>query len=57
MRTTIEINDDSYKRIIQKFGKSNISLAINEILFKFFAKNKKDMFGVDPWLKETNEVK
>lgn len=54
MRTTIEINDDLHNRIIQKYGKRKISVAINEILFKFFTKNKKDMFGVDAWLKETN---
>ena len=53
MRTTIEINDDLYSRIIQRYGKRKISVAINEILFKFFAKNKKDMFGADSWLKDT----
>jgi len=53
MRTTIELNDAIYKKIIKTNGKRNISSTINEILFKyFFKKEKKDMFGVDQWLKE-----
>ena len=53
MRTTIELNDAIYKKIIKTNGKRNISNTINDILFKyFFKKEKKDMFGVDKWLKE-----
>ena len=46
MRTTIELNDAIYKKIIKTNGKRNISNTINEILFKyFFKKEKKDLFG------------
>ena len=54
MRTTIELNDAIYKKIIKTNGKRNISNTINEILNKhFLKKKKKDMFGSDKWLKET----
>lgn len=52
MRTTIEIRDDMYYRIIQEFGKRNISVTINEILSRHFKKKRKNMFGIDPWLKK-----
>jgi hypothetical protein len=53
MRTTVELNDTIYKTIITKYGKRNISNTINEILFKHLIKQeKKNMFGVDPWLKK-----
>jgi predicted CopG family antitoxin len=54
MRTTIEIREDIYQKIIKEYGKRKISITINEILSKFFSKKQKDMFGVDPWLKQTN---
>lgn len=54
MRTTIEIRDDLYHRIIKEYGKRKISITINEILAKFFSKTKKDMFGADPWLKHVD---
>lgn len=56
MRTTIEIRDDIYKRIVLEFGKRKISSTINEILIKHFSKRtkKRDMFGADPWLKHTD---
>lgn len=50
MRTTIEIRDDLYQRIVREYGKRQISVTINEILSKYFSKKRKDMFGVDPWL-------
>ena len=54
MRTTVELNDVIYKKIINEYGKRNISNTINDILFRYFSKKKgKDMFGVDPWLKKT----
>lgn len=54
MRTTIEINDAIYKKIIKTNGKRNISNTINNILSKhFLKKEKKDMFGSDKWLKKT----
>ena len=54
MRTTIELNDAIYKKIITTHGKRNISSTINDILFRYFFKKKgKDMFGTDPWLKKT----
>ncbi|PJB22266.1 MAG: hypothetical protein CO114_00995 [Euryarchaeota archaeon CG_4_9_14_3_um_filter_38_12] len=53
MRTTVELNDAVYKRIVNEYGKRNISKTINELLFGyFFRKKKKDMFGIDPWLKK-----
>ena len=53
MRTTIELNDTIYKKIIKTNGKRNISNTINDVLYRyFFKRNKKDMFGVDSWLKK-----
>lgn len=54
MRTTIEIRDDLYRRIVREYGKRRISITINEILSKHFAKKRKDMFGADPWLKKVD---
>jgi len=54
MRTTIEIRDDIYKKIIKEHGKRKISVAINEILSKYFSRKRKDMFGADPWLKKAD---
>lgn len=54
LRTTVELNDAIYKKIISTYGKRNISNTINDILFRYFFKQKdKDMFGIDPWLKKT----
>jgi len=54
MRTTIELNDAIYKKIVKTNGKRNISNTINELLNKhFLKKKKKDMFGSDKWLKKT----
>ena len=51
MRTTIELNDAIYKKIVKNNGKRNISNTINDILSKYFLKKeKKDMFGSDKWL-------
>ena len=53
MRTTIELNDAIYKKIIKTNGKRNISNTINDILCRYFFKDKqKNMFGSDPWLKK-----
>jgi hypothetical protein len=53
MRTTVELNDNVYKTIVNKYGKRNISTTVNDILVRYFFKqNKKDMFGTDPWLKK-----
>jgi hypothetical protein len=55
MRTTVELNDTVYKKIVNTYGKRNISNTINDILFRhFFKQKKKDMFGADPWLKKTS---
>jgi len=57
MRTTIELNDSIYKKIVKTNGKRNISNTINDILIKYFLKKKKkDMFGSDNWLKKTGAV-
>ena len=54
MRTTIELNDAVYKKIVKTNGKRNISNTINEVLCKYFLKRDKiDMFGSDKWLKKT----
>ncbi len=54
MRTTIKINDAIYKKIIKTYGKRNISNTINEILLKYFTKEKKQsLYGADLWLKKT----
>ena len=53
LRTTVELNDLVYKKIVKTYGKRNISNTINEILTRYFFKQKKkDMFGADPWLKK-----
>jgi len=53
MRTTIELNDAIYKKIVTSHGKRNISNTINDILYRYFFKSKqKDMFGADAWLKK-----
>ncbi len=53
LRTTVELNDTIYKKIVSTYGKRNISNTINDILTRYFFKQKKkDMFGVDPWLKK-----
>jgi len=53
MRTTVELNDAIYKKIVKTNGKRNISNTINDILSKYFLKKeKKDMFGSDKWLKK-----
>jgi len=54
MRTTIEIRDDLYHRIVREHGKRKISVTINEILSKHFSKRRKGMFGADSWLKHTD---
>jgi len=54
MRTTVEIRDDIYQKIVKEYGKRRISITINEILTKYFLKKRQDMFGVDPWLKQTD---
>ena len=52
MRTTIELNEAIYKKIVKTNGKRNISNTINDVLYKYFFSNKKkDLFGSDPWLK------
>jgi len=54
LRTTVELNDTIYKKIVSTYGKRNISNTINDILTRYFFKQrKKDMFGADPWLKKT----
>ena len=54
MRTTIEIRDDLYYKIVKDHGKRKISVTINEILSKHFSKKRKDMFGADSWLNDTD---
>lgn len=54
VRTTIEIRDDLYYKIIREYGKRKISITINEILSKHFSKKMKDMFGADTWLMRTD---
>jgi len=44
MRTTIEIRDDLYQKIIKIYGKRKISITINEILTKYFSKIKNAHF-------------
>jgi len=54
LRTTVELNDTIYKKIVSTYGKRNISNTINDILTRYFFKQrKKDMFGADAWLKKT----
>lgn len=53
VRTTIELSDTIYKKIVSTYGKRKISSTINDALFRyFFKKKKKDMFGTDPWLRD-----
>jgi hypothetical protein len=54
MRTTVEIRDDLYFKIIREYGKRRISITINEVLSNYFLTKQKDMFGIDPWLKKTD---
>lgn len=50
VKTTILLKDDLYEIIVKRFGKRNISKAINESLEKVLMRPKKSMFGADPWL-------
>jgi len=52
MRTTVEIQDHIYEKIIRDAGKRRISETINGILSSHYRK-KKSMFGADPWLRKT----
>jgi hypothetical protein len=53
MRTTVEIRDDIYQRIVKQYGKRKISVTVNDILAGHFKKKgKRSMFGADPWLKD-----
>ncbi len=54
MRTTIEIRDDIYQKIVREYGKRKISVTINDILSKHFSRKRKNMFGADPWLKQAD---
>jgi hypothetical protein len=54
MRTTIELEDRIYKKIVKEYGKRRISEAINKILSKHYKKVDRSFFGVDPWLKHTD---
>lgn len=51
MRTTVEIQDQLYERIVREAGKRRISETINAILASHYRK-KKSMFGADPWLRK-----
>ena len=51
MRTTVEIQDHIYERIVRDAGKRRISETINSILASHYRK-KKSMFGADPWLRK-----
>jgi len=53
MRTTVEIQDNLYERIVHEAGKRRISETINRILAAHYRK-KKSMFGADPWLRKVN---
>jgi predicted CopG family antitoxin len=52
MRTTVEIQDHIYERIVRDAGKRRISETINSILASHYRK-KKSMFGADPWLRKS----
>ena len=54
MRTTIELEDRIYKKIVKEYGKRRISEAINKILSKHYKKVDRSFLGVDPWLKHTD---
>jgi predicted CopG family antitoxin len=51
MRTTVEIQDQLYERIVREAGKRRISETINTILAAHYRK-KKSMFGAAPWLRK-----
>jgi len=51
MRTTVELQDNVYERIVRDAGKRRISETINAILASHYRK-KKSMFGADPWLRK-----
>ena len=54
MRTTINLDDRIYKKIVEEYGKRRISEAINGILSRHYMRPKKSFFGSDPWLKHTD---
>lgn len=54
MRTTIELRDDLHRRIVREKGKRKISETINGIVAEHYSRKRKDMFGVDPWLMDTD---
>jgi hypothetical protein len=51
MRTTVELQDNIYERIVRDAGKRRISETINAILASHYRK-KKSKFGADPWLRK-----
>jgi hypothetical protein len=51
MRTTVELQDHIYERIVRQAGKRRISETINAILAAHYRK-RKSMFGADPWLRK-----
>jgi hypothetical protein len=51
MRTTVELQDQLYEKIVRDAGKRRISETINSILANYYRK-KKSMFGADPWLRK-----
>ena len=54
MRTTICLDDNIYKKIVEEYGKRRISEAINGILSKHYKRPKKSLFGSAPWLKDAD---
>ena len=54
MRTTIELRADLHRRIVRDHGKRKISETINGIVAEHYSGKRKDMFGADPWLKDTD---
>ena len=56
MKTTIDLRDDVYYRILSQFGNRNLSKAINGFLVKdlFGAKNQRSMYGAAKWLQKAS---
>jgi hypothetical protein len=55
VKTTVVLRDDIYSFLVSRFGKRKLSESINESLFEhFFREKRRDLFGVDPWLKKTS---
>jgi hypothetical protein len=49
-KTTILLEETLYKVLVERYGRRNLSKAVNKLLRNVLFKPKKNMYGIDPWL-------